>query len=274
MIPLKTVSIMKTPIPILLYHSISETASPAFQRWIVTPEQFEAQLTYLWRQAYTPLTVTDFVKRCMFGHLQLPRNPILITFDDGFADFLQTAVPIMSKFEFSSTLYITTGYVNNTSQWLADQGEGDRLMLTWDEVRQLPHHRVEVGAHTHTHPQLDLLTRHQARKEIVWSKHLLEQELGRSVDSFAYPHGYFDSRIHDIVQQAGFTSACAVKHALSARDDDRFALSRIIISHNTTLPEFAHLVQGNQLRVAPTRERWRTKAWRWKRRFDYAGTGA
>jgi peptidoglycan/xylan/chitin deacetylase (PgdA/CDA1 family) len=139
---------------------------------------------------------------------------------------------------------------------------------------------VECGAHSHSHPQLDTLSPVAARDEIVRSKTILENHLGRQVSTFSYPYGYYSSTVRQIVQQAGYSSACAVKHAMSAITDDRFALARIIVEADTDVESLGRLLAGEGLRVAPIRERVQTKGWRLVRRsikllerHPYVGTG-
>ncbi len=248
-------------IPILLYHSIAQNSAPEFSRWIVHPDSFAQQMAFLQEQAYTPLTVTQFVT-AINDKKSLPERPVIVTFDDGFADFYTGALPILKQFGFPATLYITTGFIGETSRWLIEQGEGLRPMLTWQEIAEISANGIECGAHTHTHPQLDLLSRFQVHDQIFRSKRLLESHLGQKIHSFAYPHGYYRTEVRKIVQFAGFSSACAVKHAMSAVDDDQFALARIIIERDTDLAAFSRLLAGEGLRVAPIRERIRTKLWR------------
>jgi peptidoglycan/xylan/chitin deacetylase (PgdA/CDA1 family) len=252
-------------IPILLYHSIAEECAPQFRRWAIHPEMFAAQMEMLHEQAYTPLTVTQFVT-AINNKSALPERPVIVTFDDGFADFYTDALPILKEFGVPATLYITTGFIGETSRWLMEEGEALRPMLTWQQIAEISANGIECGAHTHTHPQLDLLSRFQAYDQICRSKRLLESHLGQKVHSFAYPHGYYRAEVRKMVQLAGYSSACAVKHAMSAIHDDQFALARIIIERDTDLATYLSLLAGEGLRVAPIRERMRTKLWRLVRR--------
>lgn len=259
---------MRQLIPILLYHSIDDTAAPAYRRWAVTPMAFAAQMAYLRQEGYHAFTVTEFVQRLSMGAVNLPAKTIVITFDDGLADFYLAALPILQDYGFPATLYITTGYVEGSSQWLAPVGEGERTMMSWAQIAELPAYGIECGAHTHSHPQLDTLPRRQAWHEIYHSKRLLEEKLGRAVTSFAYPHGYHDKAVQQMVRKAGFTAACGVKHAISRPDDDRFALARIIVAGETTLPQFADMVAGRGVALAPGYERPATKVWRLVRQWQ------
>jgi peptidoglycan/xylan/chitin deacetylase (PgdA/CDA1 family) len=119
------------------------------------------------------------------------------------------------------------------------------------------------------HPQLDCLPRHQAAQEIAESKDILEQLLGQSVDSFAYPHGYYDVEVRQMVVDAGYSSASAVKDALSHVEDDQFALARITVKADFDEAKIDQVLAGEGFPRAKRRERWRTRGWRHVRRWQY-----
>ncbi len=221
-------------IPILMYHSISHQATARFAPFVVTPEAFEEQMRFVHQQGYHALTVTQFARLRREGQ-PLPARSIIITFDDGFADFLTVALPVLQRYDLVATLYVPTAFVGATSRWMDSQGEGTRPLLTWEQLRLLPTHGIECGAHSHTHPQLDLLSLEQATHEIVSSKHLLEEQLGIPVTSFAYPHGYSTRAIQRVVRQAGYTSACAVGYEMANINDDVFALPRLRMGQDIDL---------------------------------------
>src|SRR5690606_3594216 len=126
--------IMLTPVPILLYHSIADTVSPGFQTWSVSPAKFADHMKYLRDHDYTPVTVTSLIEAMQTPEPTLPTRPVVITFDDGLEDFYTDALPILTQAGFVSTLYITTGYIGKTSEWLTPEGEGNRPMMTWEQI--------------------------------------------------------------------------------------------------------------------------------------------
>ncbi|GCE12656.1 polysaccharide deacetylase family protein [Tengunoibacter tsumagoiensis] len=257
-------------IPILMYHSISEHASKKFQSFAVAPALFTEQLEYLKQQNYTPMTVTQMIQARAQGGSMLPAKPVVLTFDDGFADFYTHAFPILQKYAFVATLYVTTAYVNGTSRWLRSEGEANRLMVTWDQLIEMSAWGIECGAHTHTHPQLDVISPARAREEIVQSKQILEQQLRKEVVSFAYPFGYQTAETRQIVQEAGYTSACAVKHKMSTLESDLFALERFKVDSQSHSDVFAALLVDRNLSAAMAMQklylRTRTPLWQCARR--------
>jgi O-antigen biosynthesis protein len=253
------------PVPILLYHGVSTEASPAFRRWVVEPARFAEHVECLVAGGYQPVTVSQLAS-ALCGQATLPDRPVAVTFDDGFADFATGAFPILSRLAIPVSLYITTGYVGAGSRWLEGAGEGDRPMLDWDTIHRLDRGGlVEIGAHGHTHRQLDVLPARELPNEIEESKRRLEVNLGHGVASFAYPHGYSSRRVREAVAAAGFTSACAVKHALSGPGDDRYALARIVVDAGTTVEPLERMVRGDGMRIAP-RDGARVAGWRLVRR--------
>ncbi len=255
----------RVPIPILMYHSISPQASRRFKPFTVAPEMFEAQLAYLADQSYSPITISGLVA-AMDGRVALPDRPVVLTFDDGFADFYTTALPALRRHRFPATLYIPTGYVGQTSRWLESRGEGNRPMLTWQQIAEVCADGIECGAHSHTHPKLDSISPDHVLTEIQVSGAQLEHHLKTEILSFCYPFGYYSSTVRRLVQEAGFTSACAVGRSMSSLEDDRFALSRLIVVRDLLLSQFAQLLCGQQGPGNRGRDRAKSNVWRLIRR--------
>jgi peptidoglycan/xylan/chitin deacetylase (PgdA/CDA1 family) len=186
----------------------------------------------------------------------------VLTFDDGFADFFTVAFPILKLYGFVATLYVATAFVNATSRWLRGEGEAARAMLTWDQLCALSAYGIECGGHSHTHPQLDALPLSIARNEIVQCKKLLEERLGQNITSISYPFGYYSAAIRRLVQEAGYTSACAVGYAMSSQASDPFALTRLFVSADIQTAALAALLTRGSTSIATTMyQQSRTRVW-------------
>ena len=245
------------PIPILLYHSVSDQPSEFIAPYTVTPAAFRRHLDAIAAIGATTLTVSDLL--AARANDTVPERPVLVTFDDGYLDTLTVAAPELAERGMSSTVYVTTGVVGAKSP-------GGDPMLTWSQVNELAGMGHEIGAHSHTHPQLDTLSVAAMRGEIAGSRTLLQEGTGLPIDSFAYPHGYSDARVRRAVQKAGFTSAASVKNALSSPTDPPFALARLMLMSTTSDEDFLGWLAGRGVPVGRADERLLTRGWRWWRR--------
>lgn len=214
------------------------------------------------------MTITDLVAAMRQGAPPTDRVAA-ITFDDGFASFLDDAWPELQRRSMSATLYVTTGTVGATSAWLDDVGCGTLPMLGWDDLRRLRDDGCDLGAHSVTHPPLDCIDRPTAADEIRRSRDDLADRLGLDVTTFAYPHGHHDRVTRQQVIDAGFEGACAVKNALSHADDDVFALARYTVTADMDADALRGVLDGTTAKVAPRRERLRTRAYRIVRRRQH-----
>lgn len=257
---------MSSPIPILLYHSIHDEPPRSFEPWAVGRQLFADHMDLLAGRGYTGLSVGQLLDLIHKGS-PIPEKTVLVTFDDGFADFASHAWPVMKSRQIPATLYVTAGTVGRSSEWLDSMGAGMLSMLDATEIKELAEDGVEIGAHSMTHPQLDCVGREQARREIIDSKRVLESILEKPVDSFAYPHGYHDRAVKKMVIDAGYTSAAAVRNMLSHAQDDVFALARFTVMGDCTVDRLAEVLNGQDIQRARPQERWRTSAWRQVRKF-------
>ena len=228
-------------LPILMYHSISPAAAPRFARFAMHPQQFASQMAFLAGAGYQTMTVTEAIA-AQDRRQPLQERSVVLTFDDGFADFHTTALPILQEHRLRATLYVTTGYVGGTGRWLADCDEQHRQMIGWSQLREAAAEGVEIGAHSHTHPQLDRLDATRLASEIRRPKDLLEDQLGLTVNSFAYPFGYRDRAASRAVAAAGYDNACGVDELRARRGGNRFALPRLTVDAGTSVDQLRQLL--------------------------------
>lgn len=253
------------PIPILLYHAVTDRPSDFIGPYTVSPATLRRHLAAVAGTGATTLTVSGLLAALAGG--ALPERPVLITFDDGYLDTLTAAAPALAEHGMTSTVYVTTGVVGATSP-------GGDVMLSWPQVGELAALGHEIGAHSHTHPQLDTLSVAAMQREIEGSRARLQAGTGLPVDSFAYPHGYSDARVRRAVRKAGFSSACSVKNALSSPSDPPFTLSRLMVMATTTDDEVVGWLAGRGVPLGRDDERLLTRGWRWWRRARTTVGGA
>ena len=252
------------PVPILLYHAVSADPPSWIAPFTVSPATFSAHLDAVISSGRQPLTVSQYVDG-LCGNAVLPPRPVLITVDDGFADFACNALPALAERNLPSTLYVTTGA-------LADRDNECTLpaadMLRSADLPGLEAAGVEIGAHSHTHRQLDLLPERAVAAEFSRSGALLAEMLGHPIRSFAYPHGYWNAGVRRLAAAAGFDSACAVGEALSTSRDHLFALSRLMVRAETDAYTVAAWMSAPGARVPSQGRRVLAFGWRQYRRVQ------
>jgi peptidoglycan/xylan/chitin deacetylase (PgdA/CDA1 family) len=213
-----------------MYHYIrpdSGKADPIGEDLSVSPEHFAAQMDYLAKHHFTPLTLAELAD-VRAKRLALPVNPIVLTFDDGYRDFYTQAWPVLHQHGFKATAFIVTGFV------------GQPHSVSWSMIEEL--HRsglIEFGAHTVTHKELPSLATAKAQQEIVGSKRTLEAHLGQPVRTFAYPSGRFSQREVALLRQAGFEIAVTTRGGFARANQDSLLLPRLRIHATTRLAQFA-----------------------------------
>jgi peptidoglycan/xylan/chitin deacetylase (PgdA/CDA1 family) len=246
---------MPSPVPILLYHSVNDRPAVGQETFTVATSAFREHVRAISDAGHSALTVSEFAQ-VLRNERSLPSRPVLVTFDDGFADVLPAVEKLLSA-GLTATVFVTSGDV------------GTEAMLTSSEVSELATlgKRVEVGAHSVTHPRLDEIDRTSMAAEIVDSKAALEDLIQAPVQSFAYPHGAYDRRTRAGVVNAGYRAAAAVKNALSHSSDDAFALARMTVMAQTSTHSIEMLLAGTGAPLAWGRERLRTRGYRSVRRM-------
>jgi peptidoglycan/xylan/chitin deacetylase (PgdA/CDA1 family) len=254
-----------SPVPILLYHSVSESPPTWIAPFTVHPDVFAQHLKIIAAAGCHALTVSEMVDRLGAGD-SLPDRVVVITLDDGFVDTADVVAPALAARGWPATLYVTTAALSGPGS-TSTHRLPPAPMLGWTQLPGLELLGLEIGAHTQTHPALDILSDPAALEEIQGSKVRLEDALGHPVRTFAYPHGHHDRRVSALVQHAGFDSACAVKNALSSAGDDRFGLARLTVMASTSPPLLAAWVTGHGAPVSSSRRKLRTRAGRHYRRL-------
>jgi peptidoglycan/xylan/chitin deacetylase (PgdA/CDA1 family) len=220
-----------------MYHQVTPRPLPVFRKYAVTPQAFAAQMNWLALAGYIPINL-DVLLSHRSGRSTLPSRPIIITFDDGFQDCIDYAVPILQAHGFTAVFYLVAGLIGQTSQWLFQERGLELPLMDWTAVRRLQAAGFQCGAHSMSHPRLTHLPPVACRNELLESRRLLEDHLGHEVRHLAYPHGSFNEGVRAIVAEAGYHSACSVRIGLSAPDDDPLALPRVPVCGQDSLLDF------------------------------------
>ena len=184
----------------------------------VTPADFTEQMRYLAENDYKTIDIEEFYAG-LTGEKELPNNPVLITFDDGYKDNFVNAYPILQKFGFKATVFVISDFV------------GLKNYMTWDDLREMSANGISIESHTATHKSLTDLTDEQLKQELAESKKRIESELHREVNFLAYPTGAYNLHIAGLVKDAGYKAAFTVKYGNVDGASNVYAIERVPIFH-------------------------------------------
>jgi peptidoglycan/xylan/chitin deacetylase (PgdA/CDA1 family) len=216
-------------VPILLYHYIRVNPVPTDRvGWglSVTPAEFQSQMDWLRQAGGNPVTMAQ-VMAALSGGSPLPRHAVVLTFDDGYADFATQAAPVLAREGFIATDYVVSGFIGRSNYMTASQ------------VQQVAGMGMIIGAHTVHHVSLASLSPAAAAAEISVSKAQLEALLGHPVVDFAYPYGSVNSIVAGLVQKAGFREAVTTNAGDVQCAGSKFWLRRVRIGGSDTVASFS-----------------------------------
>ena len=203
--------------PILCYHKIAAPPTRARIKGLyLEPNLFRQQIQELAAEGFSFVSPAE----------QDQARAIAITFDDGFLNNLEAALPVMQEAGCRAINFLVADRIGKTSDWEAREGgEADSLMDE-SQVREWLAAGNWIGAHTCTHPRLSQLSRAQAKEEIHASKKKLEDQFGLRIDHFAYPFGDYNLETVELVQEAGFQTACTMHRGINRRSNSVLELAR------------------------------------------------
>jgi peptidoglycan/xylan/chitin deacetylase (PgdA/CDA1 family) len=212
---------------ILGYHRVVDVGRDPLAM-CVSPRHFEEHLAVLRRVAY-PISLDALVRGLEEG--KLPPRAVALTFDDGYADVLTDAQPLLEQYQIPASVFVVTGCLGSHFAWdhnIPDaQEKSAARALTKRELLQLADSSLlEIGAHSVTHPPLATLSSSGQKDEIEQSKAALEELLDLPVTSFSYPHGSSSTITRQLVKQAGYHYACTSFNDVAQKAADRFSLPR------------------------------------------------
>jgi peptidoglycan/xylan/chitin deacetylase (PgdA/CDA1 family) len=210
-------------VSILTYHSIDDSGSVIS----VPPATFRRQMASLARRGYTGVTLSRLLD-LWEGSAGGTDRTVAITFDDGFANLADHALPVLRDLNFGATIFAVQAYAGRHNDWPSQPAGVPRLpLLTPAGLRNCLAAGMEVGHHTATHPPLDAIGPAQVRAEVVDAKHALEDILGGAVETFAYPYGRLPGPAGETLVREHFRAACGVRLKSARPADDRHQLPRI-----------------------------------------------
>lgn len=181
---------------ILTYHNISNIK---IDPWATSPAFFESEMEWLAEQGYRGISLKEFYKDIE------QEKVFVLTFDDGYKDFFDAAMPILDKLNFKATIFIVSKLIGDIAQWRTVILQPP--LLSWHEIDIIINAGYEIGSHGLYHRDFFRLSEEELEQEIAGSKRLIEEKLGIPIVSFSYPWNRCNEQILDIVKKVGYKYA-------------------------------------------------------------------
>ncbi|MGH9802056.1 MAG: polysaccharide deacetylase family protein, partial [Blastocatellia bacterium] len=223
---------------ILTYHSIDDSDSVVS----IAPQTFAEQMKALAESGFRGISLGEALAY-REANWRWPESCAVLTFDDGFANFYETAMPEMARHDFTATVFVISGHVEGRNDWDAPPaGLSSQRMLTWRQVKELSEQGIEIGAHTRTHPDLRRLSEKQLEEEIAGSCAEISDRTGQAVESFAYPYGHLNRQAEEIVRRT-VRSACTTE-LRRTKDEPMHLLPRVDMYYLQSPRQLQSLIVG------------------------------
>ena len=234
--------------PIIMYHRfIKDDSEKGVHGTYMHVDMLEKHFKLLKRLGYQTLTFADLAKQGFAERLNPNKKYIMLTVDDGYKDNYELLFPLLKKYNFKAVIYAVTGEEFN--RWDVEQPDNPEKrveLMSPAQIKEMADSGlVEFGGHTLTHPHLDTLDKDSQRFEIAENKTQLEQLIGKSLYSFAYPFGSHNQDSKDLAQELGYPFAVATNSGPLAMHEDKYQIRRIAIFPRTDVFGLWRKVRGN-----------------------------
>lgn len=187
-----------------MYHSVADPTEDPYDI-TVSPDRLDAQLTWLARRGLRGVSMDRLLEACRRGQ---GHGLVGLTFDDGYADFLDHAVPLLHRHACTATVFVLPGRLGGDNAW--DPLGPRKPLLDADGIRGAAEQGMEVASHGLTHVDLTRADDRTLRREVADSRSAVADLTGRDVGGFCYPYGHADPRVLAAVRAAGYAYACAI----------------------------------------------------------------
>ena len=226
-------------VPILLYHNLVSNAHNENPMLSITANNFRSHIMALKNAGYESISLEQFYDFANNGK-PLPEKPIIITFDDGYSSNYDYAFPILQEFATKATIFVVTSTVGATNTVNFPH-------FTWEQAKQMQQSGlIEIQSHSHSHKELALFDIAEIIREIRLSKYLIETNLNKECNFFAYPYGSISESAIQAVWAAGYKVQCQVgDYGYNTVETLSQPLLRITVNGNLSAEELLDMIEQN-----------------------------
>ncbi len=208
-------------VPILMYHSVGDTPV-GVELLSVKTTDFETQIKYLSDNGYTALSFDELKTAGNY------KKPIIITFDDGYADNYENAYPILKKYNFKATIFIVSSYINSPG-FLSESQIPEMMDL------------ISFQSHTVSHKPLVEFNESDLELELSASKDKISGITHKPVFVISYPNGSYDKQVADTASKY-YDYALTTKFGYYFSNSPKYKIERIAVSRSESLEDFVSML--------------------------------
>jgi peptidoglycan/xylan/chitin deacetylase (PgdA/CDA1 family) len=221
----------RNDIKVLMYHRVTDDPciAPLAMDWCVRTSAFRKQLELLDRLGFTSITFNDY-RLHLAGELNLPKKPVILSFDDGYEDTFEIAFPLMEEFGMKGVVFVLGDRTISHNMWDLPDGLAKIRLMSDKQILEMHTAGHEIGSHSMSHARLTQLPRSSAWDEISRSRMLLEMLLNAPIKTFAYPYGLVNQTLKNMVADAGYSLACSTYTGPGKFGVDPFELRRMTVT--------------------------------------------
>jgi len=225
-------------VPVVMYHRVAKDGPAELAPYRIAPEAFERQLAWLQRHGFHSMSLDDYFELWFIRNTRnIPGKPIVLTFDDAYADFYHNAWPLLRRYGFGATVFVPTDYVGGRADWDNAYGAPAQIM-SWDQIVELNGRGIHFGSHSCCHKRLTELSKPDVLEDAINSRKILNDRLGSEVSGYCYPYAFADTDSRRMIEQAGYRFAVCGLGGNPPDRDDPFYIPRIEIFGSDSMEEF------------------------------------
>ncbi len=225
-------------IPILMYHKITNTSLNTAHKIYVTKKNFEKHLRFFYTRNLTPVTFNELVlyRKAQKDWSDFPKNPFILTFDDGYEDNLLNADDLLKKYSYKAHIYLLAEDSIDHNTWDSEVVSTDKHPIVSKQNRQKWNQsQFVIGSHGIKHDRMPLMTESEKLDELVKSKVLLENEFNVKVNSFAYTFGDTNLDCSKACQKAGYDYGLNTDSGGLTLEENPYSIFRVNIFPDETI---------------------------------------
>lgn len=224
---------------ILLYHRILpeeddlSKVSTEERVFSVKEKEFSKQLEYLYSNGWKTLNLSQLLEYLQ-AKTPFPDKSLVISFDDGNQTDYTVAFPLLEKFGFKATFFLTSDFIEKSGH------------LQKSQILKMSQEGMEFGSHGKTHKFLSTLKEEELRQELLGSKKFLEEIIGKEINLLSLPGGYHSTTVKRITKELGFKGVCTSKFGWNENKTDTFELKRVSLRSGNSLSDFVSLINQDK----------------------------